>query len=137
MSLLAKIFPVGKAVDGIEAIGNIVDNLFTSEEERLTKKEMMVRLLQEPGKAQTEINKIEASHRSLFVAGWRPFIGWVCGVGLMWAFIGHPITEWAFVFFEVEATPPKIVTDHMMELVLALLGLSGLRSYEKIQGKAK
>ena len=74
----------------IEAVGNVLDGLFTSDEERLDKKIILERLAQQPSLAQTEINKVEASHRSMFVAGARPFILWVCGVGLANAFLIAP-----------------------------------------------
>lgn len=137
MSLLDKVFPVGEAVSGIKAVGNILDNLFTSDDERLGREEMMLRLMQAPDKAQQEINKVEAAHRSLFVAGWRPFIGWVCGFGLLWSFIGHPLFEWLVALNQWDIEAPAIITDYLMELVTAMLGLSGLRSFEKLKGRSK
>lgn len=137
MGLLSSIFGVGKAVDGVKAVGNILDDLFTSGEEKLTLEQVKIRLLQEPAKAQAHINLVEAGHRSIFVAGWRPFIGWVCGVGLLWAFIGHPLFEWIIALKGIDVPAPEINTDNMMELVLALLGLGGLRTFEKIKGRAK
>ena len=63
----------------VEAVGNVLDALFTSDKERLDKKAVLARIAQQPRLIQGEINKIEAAHKSVFVAGWRPFIGWVCG----------------------------------------------------------
>lgn len=83
------------------------------------------------GILQTEINKIEAQHRSLFVAGWRPAIGWVCAIGLAFPFIVNPLIEWA------GGTGLKIPMDQLMELVVALLGLGTLRTFEKLAGRAK
>ena len=92
----------------------------------------------EPGRLQATINMIEAQHRSVFVAGWRPFIGWVCRVGLAWAFVGHPVFEWAVAIFAPERgiVPPAIVTDHLLELVIAMLGMGALRTFEKSRGVA-
>src|SRR5688572_759743 len=57
---------------------------------------------------QAEINKIEAASNSVFVAGWRPFIGWVCGFGIAWVFVLNPIASWAFVVAGVTEKPPVI-----------------------------
>ncbi|WP_067522429.1 3TM-type holin [Endozoicomonas ascidiicola] len=120
------------AAEPVEAVGNVLDNLFTSDEERLDKQAVIERLRQQPQMAQTEINKVEASHRSVFVAGWRPFIGWVCGIGLAFIFVINPILQWW------SGKPgPAMATDILMELVLALLGLGALRTVEKKLGISK
>lgn len=87
---------------------------------------------------QLEINKAEAEHHSVFVAGWRPFIGWVCGVGFAYAFVLHPFIMWA-AFLLPEApvnlsTAPQIEVGELMTLALGMLGLGGLRTYEKRVG---
>lgn len=116
----------------VTAIGNVLDALFTSDEERLDKQALLTKLAQQPNLAQVELNKVEAQHRSLFVAGWRPFIGWVCGVGLAFMFLINPILQW------YSAKPgPELPEDIILELVLALLGLGALRTVEKMNGRAK
>lgn len=121
----------------IEALGNLFDRLFTSDEERMKAQAVLEKLRQHPAELQVELNKIEAAHRSLFVAGWRPFIGWICGVALAWAFLGHPLFEWAASLWAPHLRPPALLTDALFELVLAMLGLSGLRTFEKTIGRAK
>jgi len=92
----------------------------------------------EANRAQTKINEIEAGHSSIFVAGWRPFIGWVCGVGLLWAFILQPIFIWAIASFGLGVdTLPKIDSDGLYQLVLAMLGMGGLRTFEKMKGVSR
>ena len=116
----------------INAVGNVLDQLFTSDEEKLDKKIVLQRLNQQPQLAQTEITKIEAQHRSIFVSGWRPAIGWVCTAGLAMTFIINPILQWA------SGKPgPVLPSDIILELVLALLGLGALRTFEKLKGRAK
>lgn len=129
----------GGLAQPIEAVGSVLDRLFTSDDEKLSRQEALARLAQQPALAQIELNKIEAAHRSVFVAGWRPFIGWVCGLGLAWAFLGHPLFEWAAaVFLPARGiVAPVLITDHMVELVIAMLGLGGLRTFEKIAGRAR
>lgn len=122
----------------ITAIGNVFDNLFTSQEEKLTKQEALERLRQQPQMAQTEINKIEAQHRSLFVAGWRPFIGWVCGFNLLYLVFLRDFISSLLLFFNIDFVMPQAIgVDLSSELVFALLGLGGLRTFEKITGKTK
>lgn len=122
----------------ITAIGNVLDNLFTSKEEKLTKEEAIKRLTQAPQMAQTEINKIEAQHRSLFVAGWRPFIGWVCGFNLLYLVFLRDFISSLLIFFKIDFVMPQAIgVDLSSELVFALLGLGGLRTFEKVTGKTK
>ena len=87
--------------------------------------------------AQTEINKAEAAHKSIFVAGWRPFIGWVCGVGIAWSMVVQPVSQWAMIAWGDGTELPTIDTSYLMELVTAMLGMSGLRTFEKMKGVAR
>ena len=66
---------------------------------------MSERHAQELAKGQIEINKAEAAHKSMFVAGWRPFVGWTCGVALAWHFVGQPIAVFVITFAGVDAPP--------------------------------
>ncbi len=86
--------------------------------------------------AQTEINAVEAQHKSIFVAGWRPFIGWVCGVGIAWSMVVQPMAQWAMIAWGDGTELPTIDTSYLMELVTAMLGMSGLRTFEKMRGVA-
>jgi len=83
---------------------------------------------------QTKINELEAQHRSVFVAGWRPFCGWICAVGLFYNFVIRDLFIWAF---QPEVIPPAIQMDHLMTILMGMLGLGGLRTYEKIKDKVK
>ena len=85
---------------------------------------------------QTEINKIEAGHASIFVAGWRPYIGWACGLAITWAFLVAPILSWLLPLTGVVVTVPPLQTEFLLELVFAMLGLGGLRTFEKLKGVA-
>lgn len=134
MGLLSAVFGSGGAA-AVDAVGSAFDKLFTSDDERNNAEIVLERLRQNPHILQAEINKIEAGHRSLLVAGWRPFIGWVCGVGLLWAFLGQPMFQWVVALVGADVVAPHVPTENMMELVLAMLGLGGLRTVEKIQGR--
>lgn len=84
-------------------------------------------------KVQSEINKMEAQHRSIFVAGWRPFIGWICGSALLYNFIIRDLIAWV----SPDVMPPAIQMDQLITILLGMLGLGGLRTFEKIKDKTK
>jgi len=124
--------------DPINAIGNVFDGLFTSDEERLKAEFVMEKLKQQPHLLQAEMTKVEAQHRSTFVAGWRPFLGWICGVGLAFSFVGNPIIQWVTCIIGDKCiSGPVMPLEHIMTLVTALLGLGGLRTIEKLNGISK
>jgi len=80
---------------------------------------------------QIEINKAEASNPNWFVAGWRPFIGWVGGSALAYTFILSPLIQWGCKLYGLDIEPPIIETGMLFNLVLAMLGLGGMRTFEK------
>lgn len=123
--------PVKESIDATSGLLKVADGLFTSDEERINAQTARERLLQQPMQNQHIINQIEAQHRSVFVAGWRPFIGWVCGIGLLNAFILNPYLE---TFFSVTIPVP---IENMMTLVVSLLGLASARTIEKLNGRTK
>lgn len=82
---------------------------------------------------QLDINKTEAQHQSVFVAGWRPFIGWVCGVALCYQFVLRPVVTWAVPSLGYTVAEMPGLDDNLWELMFGMLGLGGLRSYEKIK----
>ena len=87
--------------------------------------------------AQAETNKIEASHRSIFVAGWRPCLGWVAALGFAWMFVIAPLLQWVMLVSGNALPLPQFQTDVLLELTFAMLGLAGLRTYEKTKGISK
>jgi hypothetical protein len=86
---------------------------------------------------QIEVNKAEAAHASIFVAGWRPGLGWICVAGLAYNFIVYPLLTWLVVVGGAEFNPPPLMSDNLMELVLGMLGLGALRTAEKWKGVAR
>jgi hypothetical protein len=122
----------GGVVETAKGVADVVDKFVETEDEKTAFKTVMARMAQQPGLAQVELNKIGAAHRSIFVAGWRPAVGWVCAVGLAFAFLVNPILQWT-----VGKPGPELPLDIMMELVIGMLGLAGLRTAEKLTGRAK
>jgi hypothetical protein len=87
--------------------------------------------------AQAEINKIEASSSDIFVAGWRPFIGWVCGVAFAYHFIVQPLLAFGIANAGGEVKLPGFDMDALFTVLMGMLGLGGLRTIEKIRGSVK
>lgn len=88
--------------------------------------------------AQIEANRVQAQHSSLFVAGARPFLIWVCGVALAMDFVVRPLTSWAFaIWWPHIPALPSLVSDNLWELMMGMLGLAGLRTFEKVKGVAR
>jgi len=92
---------------------------------------------QELAKGQIEANVVQAKHPSLFVAGARPAIMWICALGLLTQFFLMPIAEWATSIWMPDVMLPELNTGELMTLTLSLLGLGGMRSFEKSKGVAR
>ena len=92
---------------------------------------------QELAKSQLEVNKVEAAHKSLFVAGWRPFIGWTCGLGMFGNFITIPFSNFVLALFEYNIVIPLVPLETMMPVLMGMLGLGAMRTYEKKAGVSK
>jgi hypothetical protein len=124
-------------------VGKVADDLFTSDEERL-KIALEERTLDaELVKGQLEVNKVEAAHQSLFVAGWRPFVGWIGAVALVYQFILYPLFIWGWTLAKANGmidagfeTPPVLDGEALFALITGMLGIAGLRSFDKTKGTA-
>jgi hypothetical protein len=86
--------------------------------------------------AQLEINAREAAHPSIFVAGWRPFFGWAGGVGFLYATIAQPLLAWGAAVKGWPA-PPSLNLDLLWVVITGMLGIGGLRTFEKAKGVTK
>ena len=84
--------------------------------------------------AQADVNKVEAANPRVFIAGWRPFIGWVCGTGLAVQFIVGPFVTWIAALSNHPVTFPTLDMGTLLTLLLAMLGFGGMRTFEKISG---
>ena len=83
---------------------------------------------------QLDTNKAEAGSPNMFVAGWRPFVGWICGIGFGVQFVIGPLAEWLAALAGHPVKFPQMDLGTMMPLLFGLLGLGGMRTVEKIQG---
>ena len=98
---------------------------------------MAQRHAQELAKGQLEVNKAEAQHKSLFVSGWRPAVGWCCVFGMMGNFMVIPFTNFVLALLNIDVVVPLIDTATMMPVLMGMLGLGAMRTYEKRTGVSK
>ena len=114
----------GGVLSGIGSLAKDIRQAITGEISPDQKAEIdlkLTQLEQAASQAQTEINKAEAQSSSIFVAGWRPFIGWVCGFGLLYATVLQPILSW-FLQLEGYNTAPSLDTNILMTILLSKIG---------------
>ena len=86
---------------------------------------------------QSNINQAEATNANLFVAGWRPAIGWVCAAALAFQYMARPLIQWGFAFAHQTLPVLPGIDDNLWQLMLGMLGLGGLRTFEKVKGVGK
>ena len=121
-----------------EGVANVIDQFVETDDEKRAAEIIKAKMMMKPSLAQVEINKVEAGHRSIFVAGWRPFIGWVCGFALAYNFVIRDLIAWVIINTGAEASlPPDLATGDLMTVLLGMLGLGAFRTVEKFGGKAK
>lgn len=129
--LIGPLFEVG---------GKIIDRLFPDPSEKARAELELLKLTQsgdlQQVMAQLEINAKEAQHASLLVAGWRPSAGWAGVAGLVYAAIGQPLLTW-LATIKGWPVPPAVDADLLLYVLGGMLGLGGLRSFEKVKGAAK
>ena len=135
----------------VQAIGQIADDLITTDKERLDAEIDLKRLGLESSRieanlvhGQLEVNQAEATSSSVFVAGWRPAIGWIGAAALGYQFLLYPLLVWAWSLLQARGVvpgnlhpPPMLDTDALWVVLSGMLGIAGLRSVEKVKGVAK
>jgi phenylpyruvate tautomerase PptA (4-oxalocrotonate tautomerase family) len=130
---------LGKLVD---PVSNILDKVVEDKDQKARLAHeiatMAERHAQELARGQIEINKEEAKSRNIFIAGWRPFVGWTCGLALFWHFLGLPVTLFITGWFNLQHPPlPEFDMQSLMTVLLGMLGLGGMRTFEKFKGITK
>lgn len=119
---------------GLDLAGQVIDRIWPDKTEA-ERAEMA--LLVATVQGQLAVNQAEATHPSIFVSGWRPAIGWICGGACAWNWIGLPMSQAALVFFGYEVTLDSADLTEMLPILIGMLGLGGLRTYEKVSGVAR
>jgi len=93
--------------------------------------------LQAVTSAQSDVDKVEAANANVFVSGWRPAIGWVCGAALASQYIARPLLQWGFTIAHQTIPTLPGIDDNLWQLMFGLLGLGTLRTVEKIKGVSR
>jgi len=119
---------------GLDLAGQVINRIWPDKTEQ-EKAEMA--LLVTTVQGQLAVNAAEAGHPSIFVSGWRPAIGWICGGACAWNWIGLPIAQAALVFCGYEMALDSADLTEMLPILIGMLGLGGLRTYERVQGVAR
>ena len=120
----------------IEKMGADAVSFLKDENLSTLDKQEKAELIAEINKAQMEVNKVEAGHTSMFVAGWRPFTGWICASAMAYHYILQPFLLFIMASRGVEIQLPNFDMNTMTTLLYGLLGMSGMRSWEKVKGRA-
>lgn len=130
--MLAALIPVlGPILDKV--LGAVLPDPARRQEVVLT----VLGQLQASDLAQMKVNEAEAGHGSMFVAGWRPFIGWCCGVSLAFQYVAAPLSVWGGSLIGHPLPMPPALDQVLWELMFGILGMGALRSFEKIKGVAR
>lgn len=125
-------------VDDAIAAGLKVLDKFVPDPEAKQRAESELRTsMQVWDKSQTDVNAVEAANSSMFVSGWRPFIGWICGGALAYQYVLAPLLMWIATSVHIPLTQPPKLDGSLWELMFGMLGLGGLRTFEKIKGVSK
>jgi len=137
-SIIAKVFSggVGAIFSGVGSLAKDIRSLITGKpdpEKMLIVEQKLMELEFVANKTQNDINLVEAKHPNIFVSGWRPSIGWTCSAAILYNFVLCPILTWIFAIYGITTPPPVLDTGSLMTLVLSLLGLGGMRTYEKFK----
>lgn len=133
------------AVGGIiGAVGQVIDDLVTTDKERLDAQIELAKIDASLLTAQMDVNKAEASHTSIFVAGWRPACGWIGAAAMAYQFIIYPFMVWAWALMQANGWipgtlthPPMLDTDALWVILTGMLGIAGARTFEKVKGVSK
>jgi len=131
--MLAALIPLLTSAFGT-VIDRVVPDKVAAEKAKQDLAVDLMKMAQESNLAQIEVNKTEAASSNLFVAGWRPGIGWVCVAALAYQFVLVPLGVWLAAIGGYDLPTPPNLDDMLWELMFGLLGMAGLRSVEKIKG---
>ena len=117
--------------------GKVLDKFVQDKDLKAKLDHEMNMAFHEANLAQVEINKVEAASQNMFVAGWRPFVGWTCGVALLYHFLLLPLLHFILRATGNEVELPEFDFSHLSTILMGMLGLGGLRTYEKLRGVSR
>tara|TARA_B110000261_G_scaffold23175_1_gene24610 strand:- start:110 stop:523 length:414 start_codon:yes stop_codon:yes gene_type:complete len=129
--------------DLVKSVGSIIDSVHTSEEEKNNAKIKLKEIEASLSQAQTQINLADSKSTATGIGGimqrsWRPLIGMSCALAIFWEYVLKQFLMFIIATFNLETAPlPELEVGTLMPLVLSLLGMSGIRSFEKFKGVSK
>ncbi len=121
----------------IQPVSEILDKFIADKDLKIKLQHELNQEIHKANLAQLEVNKVEAAHRNVFVAGWRPFTGWVCASALAYHFILEPIIVFGLALYNIQLTLPQFDMGSLLTVLMGMLGLGGLRTFEKTKGLTK
>jgi|TARA_X000000950_G_C13864862_1_gene640294 hypothetical protein len=121
----------------IQPVSAILDKFIVDKDLKIRLEHELRTEIHKANLAQIEVNKEQAKHSSIFVSGARPAIMWVACFGLFWSYFLAPMLNWIIVVSGSDVPLPQIETEGLLTLTLSLLGLGGMRTYEKMKGVAR
>ena len=125
-----------KKMPKLNVITGIIDKVVDNVDRFTLDKEEKANLIAEINKAQLEVNKVDAGSTNIFVSGWRPFVGWTCGIALCYHFVFQPFLVFLLYSFGYQIDLPVFNMETLTTILLGLLGLGGMRSLEKVKRSA-
>lgn len=138
-------FGIDDAIQSVFEFGsNVIDKIWPDADDKEKRKLTQFLALMDANLKQVlgqlDINKTEAQHKSVFVAGWRPAIGWICGAGIAYSFVLYPLLTWAWSFMVGwgwlpvgTPYPPELSMGTLVTLLTGMLGIGGLRTFDKMK----
>lgn len=134
---------IGAVARLASSVATLADDLFTSDEERLKLRIQEQQIAADIAQGQMAVNAAEAQHKSLFVAGWRPAVGWIGAAALAYQFLLYPLLVWVWHLLQTagvipaDALYPPVLPDETLWVILSgMLGIGGMRSFDKSKGKS-
>ena len=121
--------PITNSVVGIA--GSVLNKFVADKNLKMQLEHELKTQLQTANLAQIEVNKVEAASKNWFVAGWRPSVGWVCSLAMMYHFILAPMIQFAVGIAGIQVDLPEFEFSQLSTILMAMLGMAGLRTYEK------
>ena len=129
IGILSALLPVASTI-----LDRVIPDKNAAQKAKLAMERELTTAFNSANLAQIETHKLQAAHPSIFVSGARPAIMWICAFGLGWQFVFQPVAVWAMAVSGVDVILPIIETEGLMTLTMSLLGLGGMRSFEKSKG---
>ena len=127
--------PITNSVVGIA--GKVLNKFVADKNLKMQLEHELKTQLQTANLAQIEVNKLEAQHKSIFVSGWRPSVGWCCSLAMMYLFIIAPMIQFGINIAGMQVELPEFDFSQLSTILMAMLGMAGLRTYEKQQKVTK